>query len=125
MGARGVDGDSAALGATGRQGGAVARHLPAAGRPVLALTRDPESLATRALRSAGASVARCEMDDAESLHRVFAGAHGVYSVQNPMIAGGELFRARAVRDKDAELELEAEAGVGVVQVEVADLDGSA
>jgi uncharacterized protein YbjT (DUF2867 family) len=95
-----MDGEIAVLGATGRQGGAVARHLLAAGRPVLALTRDPDSTAGRALQSAGARVARCDMDDADSLHRVFTGVHGVYSVQNPMIAGheGEIRQGMNVAD---------------------------
>lgn len=90
----------AVLGATGRQGGAVARHLLADGRRVLALTRNPDSAAAKALRSAGADVARCDMGDLDSLHRVFSGAYGVYSVQNPMIAGhdGEIQQGKNVAD---------------------------
>jgi len=90
----------AVLGATGRQGGAVARHLQAEGRRVLALTRNPESKASGALRSAGAEVARCDMDDLTSLLQVFTGAYGVYSVQNPMIAGhdGEIRQGKNVAD---------------------------
>jgi uncharacterized protein YbjT (DUF2867 family) len=90
----------AVLGATGRQGGAVARHLLADGRRVLALTRTPESQASGALRSAGAEVVRCDMDDVNSLLRAFTGAYGVYSVQNPMIAGhdGEIRQGRNVAD---------------------------
>ncbi|MEV6267291.1 NmrA/HSCARG family protein [Kribbella sp. NPDC051936] len=95
-----MDGLVAVLGATGRQGGAVARHLLAAGRPVLALTRTPDSPASRSLRSAGAQVGRCDMDDLASLHRVFTGVHGVFSVQNPMTAGhaGEIRQGRNVAD---------------------------
>lgn len=90
----------AVLGATGRQGGAVTRHLLADGRRVRALTRNPESAAAKALQSAGAEVARCDMDDVDSLSRVFAGAYGVYSVQNPMIAGhdGEIRQSKNVAD---------------------------
>ena len=79
----------AVLGATGRQGGAVARHLLADGWQVLALTRKPDSDASGVLRSAGARVAGCDMADTDSLIRVFDGVYGVYSVQNPMIAGHE------------------------------------
>lgn len=94
------DAVTAVLGATGRQGGAVTRHLLADGRRVLALTRNPEAAACAALRSAGADVARCDMDDVDSLCRVFAGAYGVYSVQNPMIAGhdGEVRQGTNVAD---------------------------
>jgi hypothetical protein len=81
------DGVIAVLGAMGRQGGAVARHLLAEGWHVLALTRHPGSGASGVLRSAGAEVARCDMVDTDSLRRVFNGVYGVYSVQNPMIAG--------------------------------------
>lgn len=41
------------FGATGRQGGAVARHLLAGGWRVRAVTRDPGSVAARALAEAG------------------------------------------------------------------------
>ncbi|NIK58205.1 NmrA family NAD(P)-binding protein [Kribbella shirazensis] len=67
---------------------------------MLALTRNPESAASSALRSAGADVARCDMADTDALRRVFAGAYGVYSVQNPMIAGhdGEIQQGKNVAD---------------------------
>ncbi|TCO43647.1 uncharacterized protein YbjT (DUF2867 family) [Kribbella antiqua] len=94
------DGVIAVLGATGRQGGAVARHLLTDGWQVRALTRTPDSDAGEALRKAGAVVAQCDMADTDSLIRVFEGAYGVYSVQNPMIAGhdGEVRQGKNVAD---------------------------
>jgi uncharacterized protein YbjT (DUF2867 family) len=94
------DGVIAVLGATGRQGGAVARHLLTDGWQVRALTRTPDSDAGEALRKAGAEVAQCDMADTDSLIRVFEGAYGVYSVQNPMIAGhdGEVRQGKNVAD---------------------------
>ncbi len=88
------------LGATGRQGGAVARHLLAAGWRVRALTRKPDSPASDALLAAGAEVAGCDMADPDSLLRVFEDAYGVYSVQSPMIAGhdGEVRQGKNVAD---------------------------
>jgi uncharacterized protein YbjT (DUF2867 family) len=74
-------------GATGHQGGAVARHLLEAGWRVRALTRDPTSAKARALAARGAEVVRGDMGEAASLRPVFAGAYGAYSVQNPMIGG--------------------------------------
>jgi uncharacterized protein YbjT (DUF2867 family) len=90
----------AVLGATGRQGGAVARHLLADGWRVRALTRKPNSSAGAALRTIGAEVAQCDMADPESLLRVFDGAYGVFSVQNAMIAGhdGEVLQGKNVAD---------------------------
>ena len=75
-------------GATGKQGGAVARHLLAAGFPVRALTRDPDKPAARALAARGATLARGDLTDRASVDRVVAGAAGVFSVQNYYEAGG-------------------------------------
>jgi uncharacterized protein YbjT (DUF2867 family) len=95
-----LSGVVAVTGATGRQGGAVARHLLAAGRPVKALTRTPDSPAARALAALGAEVTRAEMDDPGSLREAFRGAQAVYSVQNSMTAGleAEVAQGRNVAD---------------------------
>jgi uncharacterized protein YbjT (DUF2867 family) len=76
-------------GATGLQGGAVARHLLAGGWRVRGLTRNAASKRARALAALGAEVVRGDMGDAASLRPAFAGAYGVYSVQNPYIGGPE------------------------------------
>ncbi|MCP2244105.1 NmrA/HSCARG family protein [Lentzea aerocolonigenes] len=91
-------------GATGRQGGAVARHLLADGWRVRALTRDPASAAAAKLSSSGAEVVRADMDDIATLRPAMVGAQGVFSVQNPMISGldGEVRQGRAVGDAAAE-----------------------
>ncbi|MEU7527146.1 NmrA/HSCARG family protein [Saccharothrix sp. NPDC042600] len=91
-------------GATGRQGGAVARHLLAAGWRVRALTRDPAAPAARRLADLGVEVVRGDMADHDSLRPVFRGAHGVFSVQNPMISGhdGEIHQGRTVGNAAAE-----------------------
>jgi uncharacterized protein YbjT (DUF2867 family) len=69
-------------GATGRQGGAVLRHLRTAGWPVRALTRDPNSPTARALTQLGAEVMAGDLDDVASLERALDGVSGVFSVQN-------------------------------------------
>lgn len=74
-------------GATGRQGGATARHLLADGWRVRALTRNPDAAASGRLAAAGAEVVRADMADLGALRAAFLGAHGVFSVQNPMISG--------------------------------------
>jgi uncharacterized protein YbjT (DUF2867 family) len=91
-------------GATGHQGGAVARHLLRGGWRVRALTRDPTSARARALAALGAEVVRGDMGDPASLRPVFAGAHGAYSVQNPMIGGleAEVRQGRTVADVASE-----------------------
>lgn len=78
----------AVVGATGRQGGAVTRHLLAGGWRVRALTRRPDSKRARALAESGADVVRADMADAATLSAAFRDAYGVFSVQNPMTSGG-------------------------------------
>jgi uncharacterized protein YbjT (DUF2867 family) len=76
-------------GATGLQGNAVVRHLLTDGWAVRALTRNAASRRAQALAAAGADVVQGDMDDVTSLRQAFAGAYGVYSVQNPYTAGPE------------------------------------
>jgi uncharacterized protein YbjT (DUF2867 family) len=77
----------AVTGATGRQGGAVARHLLAAGWRVRAVTRRPDRPAARELAALGADVVRADMMNRAELVLAFRAAHGVYSVQNFMPDG--------------------------------------
>jgi uncharacterized protein YbjT (DUF2867 family) len=76
-------------GATGLQGGAVARRLLEDGWQVRGLTRDADSKRARTLRALGAEVVQGDMAEAASLRPIFEGAYGVYSVQNPFIGGPE------------------------------------
>lgn len=76
-------------GATGKQGGEVARALLANGWPVRAMTRNPDSEPARALSKLGAQVVMGDLDDAASLERALAGVWGVYAVQNTWEAGVE------------------------------------
>ena len=69
-------------GATGRQGGAVARQLLMRGHSVRALTRDPDKPAARALAEMGAEVVRGDLDDRPSIELALAGVYGVFSMQN-------------------------------------------
>jgi uncharacterized protein YbjT (DUF2867 family) len=68
-------------GATGTQGGAVARELAARGYRVRGLTRNPDSPASQALVALGIEPVRGDFDDAASLDRAFAGTYGAFSVQ--------------------------------------------
>ncbi|WP_394618674.1 NmrA family NAD(P)-binding protein [Lentzea sp. JNUCC 0626] len=71
-------------GATGQQGGAVARRLLADGVPVRALVRRPE--AAQALADAGAELVKGDLTDSESLVAALRGARAVFSVQTPSLA---------------------------------------
>lgn len=111
-----ADGVIVVTGATGRQGGAVARHLLAGGRRVRALTRNPESAAARKLADLGAQTVLADMGDVETMH---AAMRNVYSVQNPMICGLEMEVvqgknvANAAKDAGVQHVVYGSAGVGV------------
>ena len=75
----------AVVGATGAQGGGLARAIladPGGGFAVRALTRHVGSDKARALAAAGAEVVSADLDDEASLRAAFEGAHGAYLVTN-------------------------------------------
>ncbi|HET9589050.1 MAG TPA: NmrA/HSCARG family protein, partial [Anaerolineales bacterium] len=72
------------IGATGRQGGPVARHLLTDGWTVRALTRKPEGKKAAALRQLGAEVVRADLNQPASLDAAFKDAYGVYNMQAPV-----------------------------------------
>ena len=75
----------AVLGATGAQGGGLARAIlsdPEGEFALRAITRDPGSPRARELADAGAEVVRADLDDVESLERAFRGCHGAFCVTN-------------------------------------------
>jgi uncharacterized protein YbjT (DUF2867 family) len=76
-------------GATGRQGGAVVRHLLPKGWQLRALTRNPSSSAARDLTSQGVEVVQGDLEAPASLERAAAGVYGVYSVQDFWAVGAK------------------------------------
>jgi len=71
----------AVMGVTGKVGGAVARHLLAAGAPVRAIVRDEAKGAAWA--EAGCEVAIATLDDGDLLAAAFDGARGVFAMLPP------------------------------------------
>ena len=75
----------AVFGATGAQGGGLARAIlddPDGGFSVRAVTRNVDSDKARALAAAGAEVVAADLDDAASVARAMDGAYGAYCVTN-------------------------------------------
>jgi uncharacterized protein YbjT (DUF2867 family) len=73
----------AVLGATGAQGGGLARAMlndANGGFAVRAITRDINSEKAKALATLGAEVVAGDVDDPESIKRAFKGAYGAYCV---------------------------------------------
>ena len=89
-------------GATGQQGGAVARHLLAQGWRVRVLARDPNKPAAQALAQAGAEVVQGDNEDRASLDAALQGVYGVFSVQSFAQKGvgpeGEVRQGKALAD---------------------------
>jgi len=75
----------AVVGATGAQGGGLARAIlaePEGEFAVRALTRDPASVKAKELADAGAEVVAADLDDEAGMRAAFDGAHGAYLVTN-------------------------------------------
>jgi uncharacterized protein YbjT (DUF2867 family) len=69
-------------GATGRQGGAVIRHMLGKGWQLRALVLNPGSAAARTLARQGIELVQGDFDDPASLERAAHGVYGLYSVQD-------------------------------------------
>ncbi|MCA1718468.1 MAG: NmrA/HSCARG family protein [Actinobacteria bacterium] len=87
-------------GATGNQGGAVARRLLKRGFRVRALSRDTQKPEAQALAEGGAEVVRGDLNDRSSVDRALEGAYGVFSVQNFYEGGyeGEVRQGKTLAD---------------------------
>ncbi|KAL7747707.1 hypothetical protein RI367_006996 [Sorochytrium milnesiophthora] len=69
------------VGATGTQGGSVARELLSRSKfAVRALTRNPQSPKARKLADNGAEVIVCDIDRRKDLERAFTGAYAVFAM---------------------------------------------
>ena len=74
-------------GATGKQGGAAAKHLLAEGWRLRALVRDPDKPAPRALAEKGIEIVPGDLDDPASLERAAQGVYGVFAANTPVEQG--------------------------------------
>jgi uncharacterized protein YbjT (DUF2867 family) len=75
----------AVMGATGAQGGGLARAIlndKDGGFALRAITRSPDSDKAKALAAQGAEVVKADLDDPASLEAAFEGAYGAFCVTN-------------------------------------------
>lgn len=77
-----TQGNILVTGATGQQGGAVARHLLKEGWSVSALVRDPNKEAAKTLAERGAELVKGDLYDRSSVDAALKDVYGVFSVQN-------------------------------------------
>ncbi len=91
------------LGATGRQGGSVAKALLKARWNVRALVRDPAQPVSTALRGQGVDLIRGSLDDVDAMATAMTGVHGVFSVlPSNLPAEDEVRYGTAIADLAAE-----------------------
>jgi uncharacterized protein YbjT (DUF2867 family) len=108
-------------GATGQQGGAVARALLSKGHRVRALTRRPDSEAAGRLASAGAEVVAGDLGDAASVLKAAANVDTMFLMGNSYEGGTEEETRQGIVAADAAKA----AGVGhLIYSSVADADRS-
>jgi uncharacterized protein YbjT (DUF2867 family) len=91
----------AVVGATGKQGGAVAHALIKRGHTVRALTRYTDSPAARALDRLGAHPVFGDLDKPASLAKALAGADAVFGVTTPFGTNVEIETAQGCTLVDA------------------------
>src|SRR5947209_7684711 len=81
--------DILVTGATGTQGGAVARQLIKKGHRIRALTRNVASPAAQALAALGVELAQGNLEDRASVDRALTGMEAMFSVATPYEHGPE------------------------------------
>lgn len=96
------------IGATGKQGGAVADLLLERGHEVMAYVRSPESPTAEALSARGARLATGDLADPDALQRACTGADSVFGLSVPFGEGGkdeEVAQGRLLVDTAARLDV--------------------
>lgn len=76
-------------GATGRQGGAVIRHMLPKGWKLRALTRNPAGHEAQSLARRGVEIVHGDLEDPTSIARALQGVYGIYSVQDFWAVGAK------------------------------------
>ena len=87
-------------GATGQQGGSLARLLLQKKHKVYALTRNTQSAAAQDLRNKGAKLVKGDLDDSDSLERAVKDVQSVFLMGTPFEDGteGETRRGKLMAD---------------------------
>jgi uncharacterized protein YbjT (DUF2867 family) len=88
-------------GATGNQGGALARLLLKKGYRVRAMTRKPDSPAAQKLRRLGAELAIGSLEDRSSVERAAQGMDAIFAMSTPFEAGTEVETRQGMTLADA------------------------
>jgi uncharacterized protein YbjT (DUF2867 family) len=95
-------------GATGQQGGSLARLLLQKKHKVYALTRNTQSSAAQDLRNRGANIVKGDLDDYDSLERAVKDVESIFLMGTPFEDGieGEIRRGKLMADVAKENNIE-------------------
>ena len=87
-------------GATGQQGGSLARLLLQQKHKVYALTRNAQSSSAQDLRNRGANIVKGDLDDSDSLEHAIKDVESVFLMGTPFEDGteGEIRRGKLMID---------------------------
>jgi len=89
------------IGATGKQGGQVARLLLSKGHEVRAFTRKPDSPEAHQLAALGALIATGDLEDPSSVERAARGVEVLFAMATPYEAGAEAETRQGINIADA------------------------
>jgi uncharacterized protein YbjT (DUF2867 family) len=88
-------------GATGKQGGAVARGLLERGHKVRAVMRDPNSGQAKSLAKAGATLVAASLEDTAAITKALDGATSLFAMTTPFGGGTESETRQGLAAADA------------------------
>src|SRR6478672_10176865 len=88
-------------GATGKQGGTVAKNLLQRGHEVRAVTRNTDSAKARELANAGVTLLRASLEDAAALTKALEGATSLFAMTTPFEGGTQAETRQGISAADA------------------------
>ncbi|HEX3594463.1 MAG TPA: NmrA/HSCARG family protein [Polyangiaceae bacterium] len=88
-------------GATGKQGGAVARGLLERGHAVRAVTRHPNSSQATSLANSGATLVTASLEDTAALTKALEGATSLFAMTTPFEGGTQAETRQGISAADA------------------------
>lgn len=88
-------------GATGKQGGAVAKGLLERGHAVRAVTRSPDSPKAKELAKAGATLVQASLEDTAAMTKALEGATSLFAMTTPFEKGTDAEKKQGISAADA------------------------
>ena len=93
-------------GATGQQGGSLARLLLQKKHKVYALTRNTQSSAAQDLRNKGANIVKGDLDDSDSLEQAVKDMESIFLTGTPFEDAKEALQSLFAKERDGRILLD-------------------